>query len=194
MGSTVAPWPDRLAKRLAGRSGAAPVGVVNAGVSGNRILHDHPEDLFGPSALARLDRDVLSTPGLKWVVLMEGINDIGHSTAGGLSEQDLTAEQIIGGMKQIIARVMLMAPKSTAPRSRFTRAPCFQPEGEAKREAVNAWIRHGDFDAVIDFDAAVRDPDHATRIRADYDVGDHLHPNDAGYRAMGDAVDLKLFD
>ena len=90
-------WPDRLAERLAARSGAAPVGVVNAGVSGNRILHDHPEDLFGPSALARLDRDVLSTPGLRWVVLMEGINDIGHSTAAGLPEQDVTAEQIIAG-------------------------------------------------------------------------------------------------
>ena len=70
----------------------------------------------------------------------------------------------------------------------------YQPEGEAKREAVNNWIRKGDFDAVIDFDAAVRDPDHPTRMRAEYDVGDHLHPNDAGYRAMGDAVDLKLFE
>ena len=79
--------------------------MVNAGVSGNRILHDHPEDLFGPSALARLDRDVLSVPGLRWVVLMEGINDIGHSTAGQLPEQDVSAEQIIAGMKQIIARV-----------------------------------------------------------------------------------------
>ena len=78
-------WPDRLAERLAARSNAAPVGVVNAGVSGNRILHDHPEDLFGPSALARLDRDVLSTPGLRWVVLMEGINDIGHSTSADAS-------------------------------------------------------------------------------------------------------------
>ncbi|MBV9288456.1 MAG: SGNH/GDSL hydrolase family protein, partial [Hyphomicrobiales bacterium] len=98
-------WPDRLAERLAARENAAPVGVVNAGISGNRILHDHPEDLFGPSALARLDRDVLATPGLKWVILMEGINDIGHSTAGGLSDQDVTADQIIAGMKDIIARV-----------------------------------------------------------------------------------------
>jgi len=191
-------WPDRLAERLAARSGAAPVGVVNAGVSGNRILHDRPEDLFGPSALARLDRDVLSTPGLRWVVLMEGINDIGHSTSAGLPEQDVTAEQIIAGMKQIVARVHAHGAKiygaTLTPYEGTVFHGYYQPEGEAKREAVNAWIRHGDFDAVIDFDAAVRDPDHPTRIRADYDVGDHLHPNDAGYRAMGDAVDLKLFD
>jgi lysophospholipase L1-like esterase len=191
-------WPDRLAERLAARSGAAPVGVVNAGVSGNRILHDHPEDLFGPSALARLDRDVLSAPGLRRVVLMEGINDIGHSTAAELPEQNVSADQIIAGMKQIIARVHEHGAKiygaTLTPYEGTVFHGYYTPEGEAKREAVNAWIRHGDFDAVIDFDSAVRDPDHPTRIRADYDVGDHLHPNDAGYRAMGDAVDLKLFD
>ncbi len=191
-------WPDRLAERLAARKDATPVGVVNAGVSGNRILHDRPEDLFGPSALARLDRDVLSTPGLRWVVLMEGINDIGHSTAGELTEQDVTADQIIAGMKQIIARVHAHGAKiygaTLTPYEGTVFHGYYQPEGEAKREAVNAWIRKGDFDAVIDFDAAVRDPDHPTRIRADFDVGDHLHPNDAGYRAMGDAVDLKLFE
>jgi lysophospholipase L1-like esterase len=191
-------WPDRLAERLAARPNAAPVGVVNAGVSGNRILHDHPEDLFGPNALARLDRDVLSTPGLKWVVLMEGINDIGHSTAGGLPEQEVSADQIIAGMKQIIARVHDHGAKiygaTLTPYEGTVFHGYYQPEGEAKREKVNNWIRKGDFDAVIDFDAAVRDPDHPTRIRPEYDVGDHLHPNDAGYRAMGDAVDLKLFE
>jgi lysophospholipase L1-like esterase len=192
-------WPDRLAERLAARPNAAPVGVVNAGVSGNRILHDHPEELFGPSALARLDRDVLSTPGLRWVVLMEGINDIGHSTSGGLAEQDVSADQIIAGMKQIIARVHAHGAKiygaTLTPYEGTVFHGYYQPEGEAKREAVNAWIRSGGaFDAVIDFDAAVRDPAHPTRLRPDYDVDDHLHPNDAGYRAMGDAVDLKLFE
>jgi lysophospholipase L1-like esterase len=192
-------WPDRLAERLAARENAAPVGVVNAGVSGNRILHDHPEDLFGPSALARLDRDALSTPGLKWVVLMEGINDIGHPTSAGLPEQDVSAEQIIAGMKQIIARVHEHGAKiygaTLTPYADTVFHGYYQPQGEVKREAVNAWIRNGgEFDAVIDFDAAVRDPANPTHIRADYDVGDHLHPNDAGYRAMGDAVDLKLFD
>jgi lysophospholipase L1-like esterase len=192
-------WPDRLAERLAARSGAEPVGVVNEGIGGNRILHDHPEDLFGPNALARLDRDVLSVPGLRWVVLMEGINDIGHSTSADLPEQDVSAEEIIAGMKQIIARVHQHGAKiygaTLTPYEGTTFHGYYQPAGEAKREAVNAWIRSGgSFDAVIDFDAAVRDPDHPTRIRADYDVGDHLHPNDAGYRAMGDAVDLKLFE
>ena len=192
-------WPDRLAERLAARSGAEPVGVVNEGIGGNRILHDHPEDLFGPNALARLDRDVLSVPGLRWVVLMEGINDIGHSTSAALPEQDVSAEEIIAGMKQIIARVHQHGAKiygaTLTPYEGTTFHGFYQPAGEAKREAVNAWIRSGgSFDAVIDFDAAVRDPDHPTRIRADYDVGDHLHPNDAGYRAMGDAVDLKLFE
>jgi lysophospholipase L1-like esterase len=192
-------WPDRLAERLAARSGAEPVGVVNEGIGGNRILHDHPEDLFGPNALARLDRDVLSVPGLRWVVLMEGINDIGHSTSAELPEQDVSAEEIIAGMKQIIARVHQHGAKiygaTLTPYEGTTFHGFYQPAGEAKREAVNAWIRSGgSFDAVIDFDAAVRDPDHPTRIRADYDVGDHLHPNDAGYRAMGDAVDLKLFE
>ena len=192
-------WPDRLAERLAARPGGAPVGVVNAGVSGNRILHDRPEDLFGPSALARLDRDVLSVPGVKWVVLMEGINDIGHSTSANLPEQDVSAEQIIGGMKQIIDRVHEHSVKiygaTLTPYEGTVFHSYYQPVGETKREAVNAWIRTGGaFDAVIDFDAAVRDPDHPTRIRPDYDVDDHLHPNDAGYRAMGDAVELKIFE
>jgi lysophospholipase L1-like esterase len=191
-------WPDRLAERLAARSNAAPIGAVNAGVSGNRILHDHPEELFGPNALARLDRDVLSTPGLRWVVLMEGINDIGHSTSAMLPEQDVTADQIIAGMKQIIARVHAHGAKiygaTLTPYEGTVFHGYYQPEGEAKREAVNKWIRNGEFDAVIDFDAVVRDPEHPTHIRAEYDVGDHLHPNDAGYRAMGEAVDLKLFE
>ncbi len=192
-------WPDRLAERLAARDGAAPVGVVNAGVSGNRILHDHPEELFGPSALARLDRDVLSVPGLRWVILMEGINDIGHPTSAGLPEQDVSADQIIAGMKQVAARVHAHGARiygaTLTPYEGTVFHGYYLPEGEAKREAVNAWIRTpGSFDAVIDFDAAMRDPAHPTRMRPEFDVGDHLHPNDAGYRAMGEAVDLKLFD
>jgi lysophospholipase L1-like esterase len=192
-------WPDRLAERLAERPSADPVGVVNAGIGGNRILHDHPEDMFGPNALARLDRDVLSVPGLRWVVLMEGINDIGHPTNGNLPEQDVSADEIIAGMKQIIARVHDRGAKiygaTLTPYEGTIFHDYYQPAGEAKREAVNEWIRRGGyFDGVIDFDAVVRDPDHPNRIRPDYDVGDHLHPNDAGYRAMGDAIDLKLFE
>jgi hypothetical protein len=136
---------------------------------------------------------------LRWVVLMEGINDIGHSTSADLPEQGVSADEIIAGMKQIIARVHDHGAKiygvTLTPYEGTVFHGYHPPEGEAKREAVNAWIRRGGyFDAVIDFDAAVRDPDHPTRIRPDYDVGDHLHPNDAVYRAMGDAVDLKLFE
>jgi lysophospholipase L1-like esterase len=191
-------WPDRLAERLAARSSAQPVGVVNAGISGNRILHDDPEEMFGPSALARLDRDVLSVPGLRWVVLLEGINDIGHPTNAGLPEQDVSADQIIAGMKQIIDRVHARGAKifgvTLTPYENTAYHAFYTPAGEAKREAVNDWIRNSkSFDAVIDFDALLRDPADPKRIKREFDSGDHLHPNDAGYRAMGDAVDLDLF-
>ena len=112
---------------------------------------------------------------------MKGINDIGHSTSADLLEQDVSADQIIAGMKQIIARVHERGAKiygaTLTPYESTTFHGYYQPAGEAKREAVNAWIRSGgSFDAVIDFDAVVRDPDHPTRIRSDFDVGDHLHP------------------
>ena len=119
--------------------------MVNAGVSGNRILHDHPEDLFGPSALAGSIATCSPMPGLRWVVLMEGINDIGHSTSADLPEQDVSAEEIIAGMKQIIARVHDHGAKiygaTLTPYEGTTFHGYYQPAGEAKREAVNAWIR-----------------------------------------------------
>lgn len=186
-------WPDRLAERLGGK-----LGVVNAGISGNRILHDQPEGEFGPSALARFDRDALSVPGIRYVILMEGINDIGHSPEAGLWEQEVTADQIIAGMKQLIARAHRRGVRiygaTLTPFEGTTFPKYFTPEGEKKREAVNAWIRSpGAFDAVIDFEAVIRDPSNPRRIRAEYDAGDHLHPNDAGYNAMADSIDLNLF-
>ncbi len=142
-------WPDRLAERLAARPNAEPVGVVNAGIGGNRILHDHPEDTFGPNALARLDRDVLSVPGLRWVVLMEGINDIGHPTSANLPKQNVSADEIIAGMKQIIARVHDRGAKiygaTLTPYEGTTFHNYYQPEGEAKREAINEWIRRSGY-------------------------------------------------
>lgn len=190
-------WPDILAERLSKQEGAA-VGVVNAGISGNRILHDMPEAMFGPSALSRLDRDVLSVPNLRWVVIMEGINDIGHSTSAGLSEQAVTAEQIIGGLKQIVARVHGRNAKAycatLTPYEGTVFANYYTADGEKVRQTVNNWIRtEGGCDAVIDFDAAVRDPANPTKLRAEFDVGDHLHPNADGYRAMAESVDLGLF-
>jgi lysophospholipase L1-like esterase len=191
-------WPDRLAERLIRSPPMAHFGVANAGISGNRILHDLPEASYGPSALARLDRDVLSVPGLKWVVLLEGINDIGQATASELPEQEVSAEQIIAGMRQIIDRVTARGARivggTLTPFEGTSYAGFYTSEGEAKRQAVNRWIRTSNaFDAVIDFDAALRDPEHPSRLRAEFDSGDHIHPSDEGYRRMADVIDLSLF-
>ncbi|WP_026873960.1 SGNH/GDSL hydrolase family protein [Inquilinus limosus] len=190
-------WPDILAERLA-KAGGPAVGVVNSGISGNRILHDLPEQMFGPSALSRFDRDVLSVPGARWVVIMEGINDIGHSGSAGLPEQAVSAEEIIGGLRQLVARAHGAGLKAycatLTPYEGTVFANYYSAEGEAKRQAVNQWIRTGKgCDAVIDFDAAVRDPAQPSKLRAEFDEGDHLHPNAAGYEAMANAVDLGLF-
>jgi lysophospholipase L1-like esterase len=182
-------WPALLAARLAANRATAHFGVANMGIGGNRVLRDEA----GASALARFDRDVLSQSGVKWVTLLEGINDIGREAR--VPEEAVTADDLIGAYKQIIERAhthgiriagCTLTPYEGADYSRET--------GEAVREAVNTWIRtSGAFDAVADFDAAVRDKDNPKRIRAEFDPGDHLHPNDAGYQAMADAVDLKIF-
>ncbi|WP_342240627.1 SGNH/GDSL hydrolase family protein [Inquilinus sp. OTU3971] len=190
-------WPDILAERLA-KAGGPAVGVVNSGISGNRILHDLPEQLFGPSALSRFDRDVLSVPGVRWVVIMEGINDIGHSGSAGLTEQAVSADEIIGGLRQLVARARGAGLKAycatLTPYEGTVFANYYSAEGETKRQAVNQWIRTGQgCDAVIDFDAVVRDPAQPSKLKAEFDEGDHLHPNAAGYEAMANSVDLGLF-
>jgi lysophospholipase L1-like esterase len=177
-------WPNVLAARML--RDAAPRAVVNAGISGGRVLTYGA----GPSALARFERDVLATPGLTHVILLEGINDIGRSAVDGV-----TADDIIFGYRQLIARahergVRIFGATLTpaGPRTSFT------PALEAKRAAVNAFIRtSGEFDGVIDFDAATRDPANPLQFLPAYDSGDHLHPGDAGYRAMGEAVDVGMF-
>ncbi|MGO1078096.1 SGNH/GDSL hydrolase family protein [Inquilinus sp. CA228] len=195
-------WPDILAERLVKAGGSAAsgpvVGVVNSGISGNRILHDLPEQMFGPSALSRFDRDVLSVPGVRWVVIMEGINDIGHSGSAGLPEQAVSADEIIGGLRQLVARahgVGLKAYCATlTPYEGTVFANYYSAEGETKRQAVNQWIRTGKgCDAVIDFDSVLRDPAKPSTLKAEFDEGDHLHPNAAGYEAMANSVDLGLF-
>lgn len=188
-------WPDVLAERLA--AAQAPMGVVDAGISGNRILHDLPEAQFGPAAIARFDRDVLAVPGVRTVILMESINDIGHPGSAALMDQKVSAADITTGLRQIADRAhahgLRILGATLTPYAGTVFPGYFTAEGEADRQAVNRWIREsGAFDGVIDFDAIMRDPARPDHIAAEYDFGDHLHPNDAGYRRMGEAVDLAL--
>jgi len=179
-------WPDHLARRLAARKGAA-VAVLNAGISGNRVLGDGA----GVSALARFDKDVLMQTGVTHVIVMEGINDIGVAR----SNPSPTADDLIAGHKQLIERARARGLKIYgATLTPFEGAPYFTAEGEAKRQALNDWIRTSRaYDGVIDFDKITRDPAAPTKFLPLYDSGDHLHPGDAGYKAMGEAVDLALF-
>jgi lysophospholipase L1-like esterase len=195
-------WPDRLAERLSARADAGNpdyphYGVVNAGISGNRLLHDAPAAMFGPNALARFDRDVLSVPGVSNVIVLEGINDIGQSTSFGLPEQHVDAVQIEAALQQIINRAHgrgLRAIGATLlPFEGTAFANYWSVAGEAERIRVNEWIRAGHFDRYIDFDKVTRDESHPSRLKPEFDCGDHLHPNDAGYKAMGDAIDLDIF-
>jgi lysophospholipase L1-like esterase len=185
--------PIFLADRLQATHGEQDLGVLDQGISGNRILHD----IAGTNALARFDRDVLAQTGVKYVTVLLGINDIGFSGIPGFTNQAVSANDIIAGLTQIIERAHAKGLKifgCTLTPFEGTFPGYYTPAGEIKREAVNEWIRtSGAYDAVIDFDAAVRDPSHPTRMLPAYDSGDHLHPNDAGYQAMAGAIDLSLF-
>jgi lysophospholipase L1-like esterase len=189
-------WTDVLAQRLLAKH--TEIAVLNAGIGGNRVLTSSP--CFGQNAVARLRRDVLSQVGIKAVILFEGINDIGQpdtpiaATNPCLSRTQVTAEEIIVGYKQIIVRTRAAGLKifcgTILP---YQGSAGWTVTGEAKRVAVNQWIRtSGAFDGVIDFDAALRDPAAPTRMAPQYDSGDHLHPGPAGQAAMGNAVHLDL--
>lgn len=180
-------WPDRLADRLLDTG--QQVSVLNQGISGNRILHDGA----GPNALARFDRDVLAQQGASHVVLLEAINDIGRSFT--TPEEAVDADALIIGYRQLIERAHLRGLKIIgATLTPFEGASYFSEQGEADRQTLNDFVRYsGEFDGVIDFDAVVRDPDAPRRFAPQYDSGDHLHPNDTGYEAMGNAIDLSLF-
>jgi lysophospholipase L1-like esterase len=191
-------WPDILAGRLRARRGASEIGVVNAGIGGNRILHDGTNVRFGVNALARFDRDVLALPGVKYVILLEGINDIGHAGQSAPLSEEVSADDIIAGMKQLIARAHEKGLKifgaTLTPFEGTTIQGYFSLAKEVKRKAVNEWIRTAKaFDGVIDFDKATRDPQHPDRMLPADDGGDHLHPGDAGYKAMADSIDLAIF-
>jgi len=180
-------YPDLLTRRL--QSASRAVAVLNEGISGNRLLSEMNPN-FGINLLARWDRDVLAVPAVRYVVVLEGINDIGMAR-----ENPPTVDNLIAGHRQIVERAHadgLLAYGATL--TPFDGAAYFTAEGEAKRQALNTWIRTSKiYDAVIDFDSAIRDPDHPTRFLPAYNSGDNLHPNDAGYKAMAEAIDLSLF-
>jgi lysophospholipase L1-like esterase len=190
---TFSRWPDQLARRLIAREGGRPMAVMNQGLGGNRILHD----VRGDSGLRRFDRDVLAQPGVTHAVVMLGTNDLRNRYAR--PEEEVTAEQMIAGLYQMAVRaqacdVKLIAATLT-PFGNETYLPgAWNPMREEHRVAFNDWIRTGGaFHGVVDFDAALRDPEHPTQMLPKYDCGDGLHPSDLGYCALGDAIDLALF-
>ena len=189
-------WPDLVAERLHKEHGDK-ISVLNEAISGERVLTDR----MGANALAHFDRDVIAQPHAATVVLMMGINDIGWPGSPLAPQQAApSADDIIGGYKQLIERahmrgLRIVGATLTPFEDTFKGGALegyYNEDKEKKREAVNAFIRSGAFDGVIDFDAVTRDPAHPRHIQAQFDSGDHLHPNDAGYKAMAEAVDLKL--
>jgi len=190
-------WPDHLARRLLGQG--LKLGVLNAAIAGNRILSepDVPPGIDfravaqGVNALARFERHALSQPGITHIVVLEGINDIGNARQNPTP----TAEDLIAGHKQLIEQAHTRGLKIFgATLTPFYGAAYYTEVGETKRQALNEWIRTGKaYDAVIDFDRVTRDPGNPKMFLPLYDSCDHLHPNDAGYRAMADAIDLSLF-
>jgi|HubBroStandDraft_1064217.scaffolds.fasta_scaffold00015_103 lysophospholipase L1-like esterase len=193
------PWPEGLEARLRQRFPGAGFTVINAGIPGNRLLHDSDgPDEPNPSALSRFAHDALDPDGVRFVILLEGINDIGWAGAPRAPADIVGADEIIAADRTLIAsaharRVKIFGGTITPFRGEGLPG-YYSPAGEAMRAAVNQWIRTGgEFDAVIDFDAALRDPAHPKRLRPEFDSGDHLHPNASGEAAMAAAIDLGLF-
>jgi lysophospholipase L1-like esterase len=212
-------WPDLLAQRLqttrvplspftAAQTRQFPslagantqLGMVNRGIGGNRLLRDPGEQpLFGRAALARFDRDVLATAGARYAIVLIGINDIGHPGTGTIpTSEEPTPDELIAGYRQLIARAhakgIAIYGGTLTPFEGTTYAGYYTPAKEQIRQAVNNWIRSSDeFDGVIDFERAVRDPSRPTRMLPAYDSGDHLHPNDLGMQSMANAIPLQLF-
>jgi lysophospholipase L1-like esterase len=182
-------WPDELARRLQADPKYRRLSVLNEAISGNKILLDGA----GPNVLARFDRDVLAQSGAKYLLILEGINDIGR--LHGTPDAGLTAADLIGALDQMILRAhthgIAVIGCTLTP---YHGAGYYTENGEAIRKAVNDWLRTGGaFDGFVDFDAAVKDPNHPDTFLPSDDPGDHLHPNDAGYKVMGDSIDLKFF-
>lgn len=191
-------WPDYLSRRLNEHGNLGRVGIANAGISGNRVITNAGVCCgggwnFGESALTRFADDAAGNAAARTVIFVEGINDIGNN-AGAHPDEPLTAEQLINGMQSIIAQAhakgLRIIGGTLLP---YKGAAYYTERGERIRQQVNDWIRtSGAFDGVVDFDRATRDPEHPKRLRPAYDSGDHLHPNDTGYRTMAEAVDLRM--
>ena len=187
-------WPSALAQRILTTPGAPQLAVLNEGISGNRILADGA----GVNALARFDRDVVGQAGVKWLMILEGINDIGQTTSnrGNAPPQNpVSADDLIGPMKQMIERAHTHGIRVIGcTLTPYEGAGYYSEKGEEVRQVVNRWIRTGGaFDAVVDFEKATQDSTNPKTFRAAFNNTDHLHPNDAGYKAMADSIDLKIF-
>ncbi len=189
-------WTDVLAQRLQASSIGRDISVLNQGIGGNHLLTDG----LGPNTLARFDRDVLAQSGVHWLIVFEGVNDLGGLTRKvevSAAEHALLVHRILGAYQQIVIRahaqgIRVLGATITPDTGSDYYHP--GPRSEADRQAINQWIRTpGNFDAVLDFDKAMRDPQHPDRLLPAYDCGDHLHPSPAGYRVMGEAVPLSLF-
>ena len=185
-------WPALLAERLQSNAETAHLGVVNMGISGNRVLRD----IIGSSAVTRFDRDVLARSGVKWIILLEGINDINFTALpGSPASQHTSAAELIGGLSQLVDRAHARGIKVMG----ATLTPMgglwlYSEKTEGMRREVNYWIHNsGKYDAVVDFDAVTRDPKDIHKLKAKYDCGDHIHPNDAGNAAMAAAIDVSVF-
>ena len=191
-------WPDALAERMQADPALASIAVVNSGIAGNRLLNDASEPFVGPSMLSRFERDALSKPGVRWILLLSGSNDISAADMLDSQKDKVSAQQIIAGMQQLIARAHAAGIKvygaTLLPKAGVRKPFVRTPEGQAKRKEVNAWIRSsGAFDAVVDFEKLMGDPARPDHLAPAYDSGDHLHPNDAGFKAMAAAIDLRVF-
>jgi lysophospholipase L1-like esterase len=189
-------WPDDLGRRLQSDPKSSFLGVLNEGIGGNRILHSDIGSNAGPGALARFDRDVLSQASVEYLIILEGINDIGVGTSPVNAHDTVTPQQLIDGLTQLIDRAHTHSIKvylgTIMPDKGL--GLYYTDAGEAERQAVNLWIRTQKLaDGVIDFDKAVRDPADPQRLLPAFDGGDHIHPSDAGHKAMSDAIDLRLF-